>query len=155
VTDTAGETRYKEIYPSLLEIGPGTGVFTLPGKNAKIYIEPASNTCTLCGNRPLSKWCKHLVSAGRRLGMEITHTGAAPVSLTKLVQVKQRDLKGKSGRKPPRKGDYYREFRDVEVLYSLYGTICGRGRNDRFPFGILSPWARRTTQLEGPVHLVH
>ena len=71
-----------------------------------ISIRPELNECSMCGRTTQSKWCPHLISAGRKMGIEVLpKKKKSEVNLTKL-QAKQKDLKQISGRKPPRPGDY-------------------------------------------------
>ena len=108
VTSPESTDEVHDPYPTMSLDGPG--VFSLPGRNCTITIRPLIGECSVCGRKPKNSWCSHLISAGRKMGMKINVKKPTKVSLTKL-QMTQRDQKGKSGGKKPRKRDY----REVEV----------------------------------------
>ena len=109
VTSPESTDEIHDPYPTMSLDGPG--VFSLPGRNCTITIRPLIGECSVCGRKPKNSWCSHLISAGRKMGMKINVKKPTKVSLTKL-QMTQRDQKGKSGGKKPRKRDY----REVEVV---------------------------------------
>ena len=81
------------------------GLFSLPGNRERIYIRPLANECSVCKRLPKSKWCRHLISAGIKMNIDMTSKKQAKVSLSKLDRHQKPD-KAPSGRKKPRARDY-------------------------------------------------
>ena len=90
-----------EEYPNMMSFEPG--VYKLPGRTVPFYITPAIDHCGMCGKRPKSHWCKHLIAAGAREG--IAYQGKIHTTSLSAAKDSQRGSKRKSGGKSPRPFD--------------------------------------------------
>ena len=85
-----------EEYPNLMSFEPG--VYKLPGRTVPFYITPAIDHCGMCGKRPKSKWCKHLIAAGAKEGIvyqgkihtaSLSARGSTGLRLSEFVQISE------------------------------------------------------------------
>jgi len=93
------------------------GVYSLPGHIVPFFIQPEKNHCSACGQKTKSRWCSHLISAAKKMGLVFT----GKEQLESLTQVKenQRAQSRKSGKKAPRPFDY-KPFPGVQEPHTVH-----------------------------------